>query len=85
MTDRASPWSCADVLSHIYEFLDGELGARADERVRAHFADCGRCRTAFEYERVFLRVIAERARIEACPPELRRRIIEAFKAEREDA
>jgi anti-sigma factor (TIGR02949 family) len=85
MTDSASSWSCTDVLSHIYEFLDGELGAGADERVRAHFSSCGRCRVAFEHERVFLRVVAERSRLEACPAELRRRIIESFKAERDDA
>lgn len=78
MTDSPAPWSCNDVLSHIYEFIDGELGATADECVRAHVAACAYCGGAFDSEKTFLRLIRQRACIEPCPEELRVRIIEAL-------
>ncbi|HJR63442.1 MAG TPA: mycothiol system anti-sigma-R factor [Gemmatimonadaceae bacterium] len=71
-------WTCAEVVQRMYEFLDGELTAEVDERIREHLAVCRRCYPEFEHERVFLRFLERRAQIEKAPPALRRRIFQAL-------
>jgi anti-sigma factor (TIGR02949 family) len=77
-SDSAAPWTCTDVLVHLYEFIDGALPARSDERMREHIARCGHCRPAFAREREFLGMIRSKAKVEQCPEEVRRRILEAL-------
>jgi mycothiol system anti-sigma-R factor len=67
--------SCADVLNRIYEFLDGELTAEVEDRIREHLAICRSCYPHFRHEEVFLRFIERRVQIEKAPPALRRRIM----------
>ena len=71
-------WSCADVIERMFEYLDGELTADVDGRIREHLAACQRCYPEFEHERVFLRFLERRAQIERAPPALRRRILRAL-------
>lgn len=68
--------SCAEVLERIYEFLDGELTAVVEQRIRGHLALCRRCYPHFRHEEVFLRFIERRAQIEQAPPALRRKIMQ---------
>jgi mycothiol system anti-sigma-R factor len=76
--DEASSWPCAAVIARLYEFLDDELASEVCEVIRGHLARCQACARRFEYERVFLRVIEWRTRLEQAPPELRRRILESL-------
>jgi mycothiol system anti-sigma-R factor len=76
--DEASSWPCAAVVAKLYEFLDDELASEVCEVIRAHLAHCQPCARHFEYERVFLRVIAERTELEQAPPELRKRILRSL-------
>ena len=45
---------CQEALGRVYEFLDGELDADWNERVRAHVEICRECYPYFSFERVFL-------------------------------
>ena len=74
--DPATSLTCAQAIEKIYEFLDGELTPSVEESIRAHLAVCRKCYPNFRHEEVFLRFIEQRARIEAAPPELRRRIMQ---------
>jgi anti-sigma factor (TIGR02949 family) len=71
-------WTCAEVIERVYEFLDGELTADVDARIREHLRACQHCFPEFEYERVFLRFLERHAQIEKAPPALRRRIFRAL-------
>jgi mycothiol system anti-sigma-R factor len=77
----SSSLSCAEVIERIYEFLDGELTAAVEVRIRAHLAACRRCYPQFQHERVFLRFLEKRAQIEKAPPALRRRILQKIMTE----
>jgi anti-sigma factor (TIGR02949 family) len=74
--DAATSLTCAQAIEKIYEFLDGELTPQVEEGIRAHLAICRKCYPSFRHEEVFLRFLEQRARMEAAPPELRRRIIQ---------
>ena len=74
--DPATSLTCAQAIEKIYEFLDGELTPSVEESIRAHLAVCRKCYPNFRHEEVFLRFIEQRTRIEAAPPELRRRIMQ---------
>ncbi len=77
-SESASPWTCTDVLVHLYEFIDGALPAESDERMRSHIGACAHCRPAFEKEREFLELIWTHVKVERCPEEVRRRILLAL-------
>lgn len=74
-SDDSTTMSCSEVLERIYEFLDRELTAEVEERIRAHLAMCKRCFPHFRHEEVFLQFIERRAQIEHAPPALRRKIM----------
>jgi anti-sigma factor (TIGR02949 family) len=74
--DAATSLTCAQAIEKIYEFLDGELTPQVEEGIRAHLAICRKCYPSFRHEEVFLRFLEQRARMEAAPPELRRRIMQ---------
>jgi anti-sigma factor (TIGR02949 family) len=72
---------CDEAIARIYEYLDGELTVEVEARVRAHLVACHECEPAFEHERVFLEFVAQRARLVAAPPALRRRILDQLMAQ----
>jgi mycothiol system anti-sigma-R factor len=71
----AAAMTCAEALERIYEFLDGELTAEVEERIRQHLALCRQCHPRFRHDEVFLRFLEKRAQIVSAPPALRRRIM----------
>ncbi len=77
----ASSLTCAAVLEQIYEFLDGELTADVEERIRQHLAICRTCFPHFRHEEVFLRFLERRTQIVNAPPALRRRIMQMLVSE----
>lgn len=52
---------CREVLTRLYEYLDGELGAGDHDKVRAHLEACRPCLNHFEFERLFQEYVVERA------------------------
>jgi anti-sigma factor (TIGR02949 family) len=75
-SDDLHELDCDEALERVYEFLDGELTEAVERAIRRHLAACARCEPRFEHERVFKEFIAQRARLEQAPPELRRRILQ---------
>lgn len=67
--------NCQEALEHLYEFLDRELTADDERRVREHLTACSPCGDRFDVEQAFLRFIEARCRTRGAPPELRRRIL----------
>jgi anti-sigma factor (TIGR02949 family) len=76
LSDDLHDLDCDEALERVYEFLDGELTPSVEQAIRRHLAACAKCEPKFEHERVFLEFIAQRARLEGAPPELRRRILQ---------
>lgn len=68
--------NCQEALAHLYEFLDRELTADDERRVREHLTACPPCGDRFDGEQAFLRFIEARCRAQGAPPELRRRILQ---------
>lgn len=64
---------CADVVAQLYEYIDEELDAEMLSRIREHLRLCKRCFPRYDFEKAFLRFLAQQGRLSA-PPELRRRI-----------
>lgn len=46
--------SCQDAVDRVYEYLDGELDADWNGRIREHLEACKRCYPYFDFERIFL-------------------------------
>lgn len=58
---------CAEVLSRLWEYLDGELSPEEAGALCAHLDRCGRCRPACNCERAFLALIARALRTTPSP------------------
>ncbi len=69
-----SEHSCAEILSEVYQFIDGELTEERAELIQAHLTECLSCLEAFDFESEIKRVFALRARV-CCPEELRTRLV----------
>lgn len=66
---------CADVVAQLYEYIDEELDDEMVSRIREHLRLCKRCFPRYDFEKAFLRFLAEQGRLSA-PAELRRRIFQ---------
>jgi len=76
---------CREAADRLYEYLDGELTAAAEDEVRAHLAACAPCLGLFDFEDAYLRFLEARARSATAPPALRRRILEEILLDGADA
>lgn len=72
--------SCADAVSMLWDYLDGELDESRRQQIRAHLEECGHCRDQYTFEGAFLnavdRLIDEPIDVAA----LRARILNALRA-----
>ena len=73
--DDPQSLDCDEAIERVYEYLDGELTPEVELAIQQHLAACAKCEPRFEHERLFLELLAERARLERAPPELRRRVL----------
>jgi len=66
---------CEAVMRQLWDFLDGELSPERMQQIEAHVHTCAHCSPQAEFERSFLRALAEaRARI-SDEQSLRERVI----------
>lgn len=71
--------NCADVLRHLWDFLDDQITPEGAERLRAHIATCGKCQGYEVYQSCFLEAVSKlRAQLDA-PEKLRERLAEGLK------
>ena len=80
MADSMKP-DCEAALSHLYEFLDGELTVEKRTTIRVHLDECPPCLEAHDFEIELRQVIAQRCR-DRVPDSLRQRIAGALQDER---
>ena len=69
---------CGGVMAQLYEYLDEELDDPATtEKIRVHLEKCRRCYPRYNFEKAFLRFVADQGHTSA-PPELRREIFQSL-------
>ena len=72
----SAPTPCSVTIDNVFAFLDAKLPAPEQEFFIEHIHVCGRCSTYLRHARALLECISTRARIQAAPPSLRRRILD---------
>jgi anti-sigma factor (TIGR02949 family) len=50
--------SCRDVITQLWDYLDGELPPERVEQFAAHLAECARCYPQYRFEFAFLEALA---------------------------
>jgi anti-sigma factor (TIGR02949 family) len=65
---------CDDAISHMDEFVDGEVDAQQQAEISAHLSDCPPCQAQFALE-VVVKSLVARSCTEPAPPTLRARVV----------
>jgi mycothiol system anti-sigma-R factor len=66
---------CAEVLSRVYDFLDGEIDDERREEIRVHLDECGPCLAQFGLERAVKELVHRSCACTHAPESLRVRIV----------
>ncbi|MGI9196595.1 MAG: mycothiol system anti-sigma-R factor [Candidatus Nanopelagicales bacterium] len=66
---------CAEVLSWVYDFLDGEIDERSRALVVAHLDECPPCLQQYSLEKAVKALVHRSCCQESAPAELRVRVI----------
>ena len=66
---------CTEVLDRIYAYLDGELDASDQSKVRQHLDECGPCLREYGLEEAVKRVVQKHCSCDPAPAELRAKIL----------
>ena len=73
--------TCADVIRHLWDYLDDQIAPDGADRLRTHIATCAQCQSYSEYQSCFLEAVAKlRAELDA-PERLRERLAERLKTQ----
>ena len=78
---RAPMVPCEEVVQRVYEYLDGELDAEWNDRIRDHIRMCRKCYPYFNFERIFLDHVRSRQIAPERSERLERRIRSALRDE----
>lgn len=71
--------TCAEVLRHLWDYLDQEIAPDSAQRLEAHIASCRTCQEYRVYQSCFLDSLARLHRELAAPDTLRERLAEGLK------
>ena len=66
---------CSEVLSIVYQFLDGELTQADYTRVRQHLDECARCLQEYGLDQVIKSLVRRCCAHEVPPADLRQKVI----------
>lgn len=72
--ERCEGARCEDALSHLDEFVDGEVDSQRQADISAHLSDCPPCQQVYAVEAVVKALVA-RSCVEHAPPALRARVV----------
>lgn len=73
--------ACADVLRHLWDYLDDQITPDSAERLQMHIVSCAQCQSYSDYQSCFLEAAA-RLRVElGAPDKLRERLADGLKTE----
>lgn len=67
---------CEDVLSRLWEFLDGELGPEEETQVKKHLDVCNRCYPQYDFQRAYFEYARRIRDRDHAPSSLRRRLFQ---------
>lgn len=70
---------CAEVLDHLYEYIDHELPVADLSRMRQHLDECGPCLREYGLEEA-VKALVKRSCTEAAPESLRSRVLVQIRA-----
>lgn len=73
--------TCAEVLHHLWDYLDEQITPSSAERLKAHIASCPTCRQYEDYQECFLRAVASLRQELSAPQSLRERLAERLKGQ----
>lgn len=73
--------TCADVLRHLWDYLDDEITPTGAERLRAHIAACSKCQSYEVYQSCFLEAVKKLRAELGAPGELRERLAEGLRGQ----
>ena len=73
--------TCAEVLHHLWDYLDEQITPTSAERLRAHIATCAQCRRYEEYQECFLRAMSSLKQELNAPHSLRERLAVRLKGQ----
>jgi anti-sigma factor (TIGR02949 family) len=73
--------TCAEVLHHLWDYLDEQITPEGAERLRAHIASCPQCRGYEEFQECFLSAVASLRQELGAPESLRERLAERLKGQ----
>ncbi len=68
---------CDQVISRLWEYLDGALNETQAGKIREHLEMCARCFPQYNFERAFLALLKRNAH-QPVPASLRRNVFEAL-------
>jgi mycothiol system anti-sigma-R factor len=66
---------CQEVLSRVYDFLDGEVGPADRERIAQHLDECGPCLRQYGLEQAVKALVHRSCGCEHAPETLRVQIV----------
>ena len=73
--------NCAEVLTHLWDYLDEQVTPASAERLSAHIATCAQCRQYEEYQECFLRAMSNLKQELTAPNSLRERLAARLKGQ----
>ncbi len=77
MMDNAMMMPCDQVISKLWEYLDGALDEARAGKIREHLEMCARCLPQYNFELAFLALLKRNA-YQPVPVSLRRKVFEAL-------
>jgi anti-sigma factor (TIGR02949 family) len=73
--------ACADVLRHLWDYLDDQITPEGAHRLREHIAACAKCQEYEVYQSCFLDAVKKLRAELAAPGALRERLAEGLKGQ----
>ncbi|MDP9395694.1 MAG: mycothiol system anti-sigma-R factor [Actinomycetota bacterium] len=67
--------SCAEVIDHLYEYLDGELPDGECTKIRRHLDDCSPCLRQYGLEEAVKALVKRSCGCDGAPKDLRVRVL----------
>lgn len=74
---------CQKAFERLYDYLDGELNAATTAAIKTHLEICGKCFSAFDFEKTFLLFIDLHAKTRGAPEATRRKVLESLLKEKD--